>query len=262
MRVYLELARRSFQRHLAYRQATLAGIFTNAVFGVLIASVYRALYRSRVESGDVAGFDLPEILAFIWIGQSLLMVVAIWGWWEMAASIQSGNVVSELMKPISYYGYWLSQDIGRALCHALTRFIPTFIIGLALFDLTPASAGRWGLFAFSVCCALIVSFAFRFMLNAAAFWMTDVAGIRAMALVATNFLSGLLVPLAFFPAWLRAIAELLPFQTFIMIPVNVYLGHGSAARAIGLQLFWIAAMTALALLMLRRAERRVVIQGG
>lgn len=263
MRVYLELARRSFQRHLAYRQATLAGIFTNAVFGVLIAATYRALYQSKDSSTSVAGFDLTEIYTFIWIGQSLLMTIAIWGWWEMAASIQTGDVVVDLMKPINYFGYWLSRDLGRAGSQVITRFIPTLLIGALLYDLEmPASIDRWTVFAASVLLGVLVSFAFRFILNAAAFWMTDVAGVRTMALFATTFLSGLLVPLTFFPAPLRTVAELLPFQTFIMTPVQVFLGHGSAVRALALQAFWAVALSGLALVVLQRAVRKVVVQGG
>ncbi|HKG25626.1 MAG TPA: ABC-2 family transporter protein [Thermomicrobiales bacterium] len=263
MRVYVELARRSFQRHLAYRQATIAGMFTNAVFGVLIASVYGALYRSRSGESDVAGFGVSEMYTYVWIGQSLLMVVAVWGWWEMATSIQTGNVIVDLMKPVDYFGYWLSQDLGRAACHTLTRFVPTFLFGELLYDLArPGEPARWLLFAASVALGVVVSFAFRFMLNAAAFWMTDIAGVRMMALVATTFLSGLLVPLTFFPPWLRTIANLLPFRTFVMIPIEVFLGHGSAMRALGLQVFWAFALSGMALLVLRRAVRKVVIQGG
>lgn len=263
MRVYVELARRSFQRHLAYRQATVAGIFTNAVFGVLIASVYGALYRSRGSGSAVAGFDLREILTFIWMSQSLLMVIAIWGWWDMSASIQTGDVIVDLMKPIDYYGFWLSRDLGRAGCQVLMRFVPTMAIGAVLYDLeAPPSIGRWGLFAISVILAVVVSFAFRFILNASAFWLTDVTGVRTMALFATNFLSGLLVPITFFPPWLRTVADLLPFRTFIMVPNEVFLGHGSAARAIGLEVFWAVALSGLALLVLRLAMRKVVIQGG
>lgn len=263
MRVYLELARRSFQRHLAYRQATVAGIFTNAVFGVLIASVYGALYRSRGTGESVAGFDLSEAWTYIWIGQSLLTVIAIWGWWELAASIQSGDVVVDLMKPIDFYGFWLSRDLGRAGSQVLMRFVPTLTIGALLYDLVPMpSFGRWLVFAVSIALAVVVSFAFRFILNASAFWMVDVTGVRTMALFATSFLSGLLVPITFFPPWLQTIANLLPFRTFIMVPIEVFLGHGSAVRAIGLEVFWAIALSGLALLMLRLAMRKVVIQGG
>lgn len=263
MRVYLEFARRSFQRHLAYRQATLAGIFTNGVFGVLTASVYGTLYRSRGESGAVAGFDLPEILAYIWVGQSLLMPLAVFGTWEIAGSISTGDVVVDLMKPINFYAYWLSRDLGRAACHMLTRFVPTLIMGALLYDIAAPPSWRYlPLFAVSVVLAAVVSFAFRFMQNALAFWFTDVAGFRSLGFVATNFLSGLLVPITFFPGWLRTIAELLPFRTFIMVPIEVFLGHGNIVQALGLQAFWAVAMSGLALLVLRRAVNKVVIQGG
>jgi ABC-2 type transport system permease protein len=263
MRIYVELARRSFQRHLAYRQATVAGIFTNAVFGVLIASVYGALYRSRGSDAAVANFDVHEMWTYVWISQSLLMVVAIWGWWELATSIQTGDVVVDLMKPIHLYGFWLSRDLGRAGSQVLMRFVPTLAIGALLYDLVPApSLGRWLLFAVSIVLAVVVSFAFRFVLNATGFWMVDVTGVRTMALFATSFLSGLLVPLTFFPPWLRTVAYLLPFRTFIMVPIEVFLGHGSAARAIGLEVFWAVALSGLSLLVLRLAMRKVVIQGG
>jgi ABC-2 type transport system permease protein len=167
------------------------------------------------------------------------------------------------MKPVDYFGYWLSQDLGRATCHVVTRFVPTFLIGALLYDVvTPEEPARWLLFAASVTLGVVVSFAFRFMLNAAAFWMTDIAGIRAMSLAGTTFLSGLLVPLTFMPPWLKTIVDLLPFRTFVMVPIEVFLGHGSAARALGLQAFWAVALSGLALLVLRRAVRKVVIQGG
>lgn len=52
MRLYTEVARRSFRRYAAYRGATVAGIFTNTVFGfikayVLIASAPKVCGRSR-----------------------------------------------------------------------------------------------------------------------------------------------------------------------------------------------------------------------
>lgn len=64
MRLYAEVARRSFQRHLAYRAATLAGHFTNSVFGLLIASVYLALYRGHGKQ-RVAGFSASDLIAQI-----------------------------------------------------------------------------------------------------------------------------------------------------------------------------------------------------
>ena len=238
MRLYLEVARRSFRRHLTYRAAALAGLFTNAVFGVMIASVYTAFYRGQGET-EVAGFTLAEALTFIWTGQSLIMMVHMWGWWEIAASVQSGDVVADLMKPINYYGYWLSRDLGRAACHALIRLLPTFLFGALLYELAlPGSVATWLAFALSVALAVVVSFAWRFLLNLSAFWLVDIRGVHTISLVVINFLSGFLVPIAFFPPWLRTVAELLPFRAIVMLPIEVLLGHGTVLGALGIQLAW------------------------
>lgn len=262
--LYLQVARQSFRRHLAYRGATLAGLFTNAVFGVLIASVYTALYRSRGDADpSVAGFTLSEVLTFIWVGQSLIMVSYLWGWWEVAASIQSGDVVADLMKPIDYYAFWLSRDLGRAACHFLVRFVPTLLIGALLYRLALPHSWRTCLaFACSLVLAVIVSFAFRFILNIGAFWLVDVRGLASVATMATNLFSGLLVPIPFFPPWLRTVTELLPFRAFVMVPIEVFLGHGNPITALGLQLFWAVALSLLARAVLKIGVHKVVVQGG
>ena len=269
MRLYLEVARRSFRRHLTYRAATLAGLFTNAVFGVMIAAVFTGFYRGR-GAPEVAGFSLPEALTFVWVGQSLIMVVYLWGWWEVAASIRSGDVVSDLMKPMGYFGYWLSRDLGRAACHALTRLLPTFLFGALLYDLAlpeyghgmPCPYATWLAFAASVALAVVVSFGWRFLVNLSAFWLLDVRGVVSVVLLLVNFFSGLLVPLAFFPGWLRAVADLLPFRAFVMVPIEVLLGQRGIASALGIQLLWALALAALGHGVFALAVRKVVVQGG
>jgi ABC-2 type transport system permease protein len=263
MRVYLEVARRSFQRQFTYRGAALSGMVANTIFGLIIASVYRGLYASKPGSGPIEGFNLTEILTFVWIGQSLISVVALWGWYDIARSVQSGEIVTDLMKPIDYYGFWLSRDVGRASSQVIMRGIPTLFVGALLFDLSlPASPIRWLSFAVCVALAVLVSFAIRFLVNISAVWLTDVLGVAMLMTVCVNFFSGFLVPISFFPSWLITVANLLPFRAMIMAPVTVGLGQTSFWSTVALQLFWVAIMTLFALWMLSRATRRLETFGG
>lgn len=261
MRVYLELARRSFAQQFAYREATLAGLFTNSVFGIMIASVFLGLYHSR--PGTVAGWSADETVRYMWINQSLLMVLFLWGWWEVAQSIRTGAIVTDLLKPIDYYAYWMARDVGRAAAQVIIRGIPTLLIGWLLFRFpVPASPVRWAEFVTSVAFAVLVSFAFRFLVNLATFWVLDHRGLHYASIVLVNFFSGLLLPLTFFPAWLLTIANLLPFRALMMLPNEVLAGHRSPWSAYALQLFWIVVLSLLAQLVMKRAERKVVVQGG
>lgn len=263
MRQYVEIARRSFQRHLTYRAAAFAGVFTNSVFGVLIASMYLGFYESRAQAGAVAGFDTAEILTYVWLGQAMLGVIAIYGWWEIALTIRTGDVVSDLMKPFDYFTFWLARDVGRAACQVILRFAPTLVLGVLLYDLAlPRSPVRLGLFATSILLAVLVSFGIRFLANIAGFWLIEIRGVAYLTYFALNFFGGLLVPLAFFPHWLRVVTEALPFRAAFMSPVDIALGHGNAADTLALQAAWAVALAGIGQYVLGRAVRKLEVQGG
>lgn len=263
MRLYYEIARREFRRHLTYRTATFAGLFTNSIFALIFSAVYLALYRDAGGQREVAGFTVAEALTYVWITQSLIMVVAMWGTWDIALGVRSGDIYADLFKPFNYFWYWLSRDLGRALYYALSRFIPTIVLGALLFDLAlPSGAAHRIGFALTVALGVVVSFTIRFIINLSTFWLTDVQGVRTLQLSLLGFLSGFLVPLNFLPSAVREVAEALPFRTMMMVPVNVLLGHQGVLPAVALQLLWATVLSIGAIALLQVAMRKVVIQGG
>jgi ABC-2 type transport system permease protein len=262
VRVYLELARLGFRQQVAYRAATLAGLFTNSVFGVILSSVMIGFYGS-VEAGAVAGWSERDAVTLIWINQALIMPVYIWGWWEVSRSIQTGAIASDLLRPVSWYGLWLGRDLGRALAAMLLRMLPTLAVGWLLFDIdlprTPAAALA---FPLAVVLAAWVSFSLRLLANLGSFWLIDHRGIAAIFMTMATFLSGMTMPIDFFPEPLRTIATLLPFQAVMMAPNNVYLDKAPVLTVIAQQVFWIAALGLVCQAVLRGGERKLVVQGG
>jgi ABC-2 type transport system permease protein len=263
VRAYLAAARLSFKRYRAYRAANISGLVTNGFFGVIRSYVFIALFQNRPVA---EGYDLADALTYVWVTQALIMPLYIWGWQEIAVTIRSGAIASDLSRPINYFGYWLSQDLGRAVYHILYRLLPTVAMGLVLFRVSlPDDPLAWLAFPLALLMAIIISFAFRFMVNVGAFWMTDLRGLYAFVLVFVNLLSGFLVPLAFFPSGLRTLVEFLPFAGMVSIPINVYLGKftlGELLGALALQVVWAAILIAAAHTLLHRATRKLVVQGG
>ena len=262
MRLYFALARTSFQQQFAYRAATLAGLFTNSIFGVMIASIFIAFYRSQ-GNDTVASWTPDQTVTLIWINQSLLMTVFIWGWWEVTRSIQTGAIVSELLKPFDYFSYWLARDLGRAVAHFLIRGIPTFAIGAIFFDLLrPAGLAAAIGFLGSVTLAVTISFCLRFLSNLAGFWVLDHRGISMMYVAVFNFFSGMLAPLDFLPDAAQTVARFLPFQAVLMVPNEIYLGRMPIWQGLGVQAFWIVLLTLLVKRILHAGEQKLVVQGG
>lgn len=262
MRVYLEIARLAAHQQVAYRSATLAGLFTNSVFGVLLASVMLGFYGA-LDGGTVAGWSADEAVTQIWINQSLLLVLYIWGWWEVSLTIQSGSIASDFLRPTSWYGLWLFRDVGRAVVALFMRMVPTLAIGSLLFDLAPPPT-LWHLLLFltAVTLGTWVSFSIRMLINLSSFWLIDHRGIAAIWISVSTFLSGMIMPIDFFPEPLRTIAAILPFQAMNMAPANAWLGRDAGWVILGTQALWVVLLTAGCFLVLRRGERKLVVQGG
>ena len=123
----------------------------------------------------------------------------------------------------------------------------------------------WAAFLLSLLLAVVTSFAFRFLFNLAAFWLLDYRGVGVLAMVASTFFSGQIMPLAFFPDWLEVLAWALPFASMVQAPIEVWLGHAKGAELAGLlalQAFWAAALLLLGRVVLAAGLRKLVIQGG
>ena len=263
MRVYIEIAKRSFQQQLAYRAANLAGLATNAFWGVLRSFLFLGLFQGR----DVAaGWNVRDAIDYVWLTQALIMPVYFFNWSDIANTIRTGDVVSDLTKPVDYYAFWFSRDAGRAIYHTFFRWLPTMLLGVLLFGVRlPADALRWACFFLSVALAVWLSFGLRFLYNMSAFWLLDQRGVGALVTAAALLLSGFLVPLNYFPDGVRGIVTWLPFAGMLQAPIEVLLGKLTGVALAGALLFqasWGLVLLAANRLLLALAVRKVIIQGG
>ena len=260
------LAWSGFQRYATYRQATIAGSFTNTVFGFLKCYVLLAV-AAGAAGGRPAGYDATQLATFVWVGQGLLTVVSLWGWTELADRIRSGDVTADLLRPVHPLLSYLAPDLGRAGHGMIFRFVPPVLAGLIFFDLY--LPGRWftlPLFVLSILLAVVGSMGMRFLVNATAYWLHDARGPIIFWTLSAGVLSGIYFPLRFLPDWLAVTLWLAtPFPGFIQTPLDVLVERDPPALQVGLvalQAVWASALLGLCLLVQKRAERRLVAQGG
>lgn len=263
MRVDWELARRGYRRYAAYPAATYAGLFTNTVFGFMIAYILLGLYRHR---DQVGGYTASDTLTYTWITQALLAAIAVWGWWDLALRIRTGDIATDLTRPLDPLRAGLAFDYGRAVYHLIFRGIPPLIVGALVFDLTaPRNPLVWLAFFASIALAIGVSFGFRFLYNTSAFWLLHYRGAVVVSILVASLFSGLYIPVVFFPDWLRTIAYLTPFPAMIQIPVDIFVGHREGIEiplVLLLQLGWLAVLLGLCRGAFAVGTRRLVVQGG
>jgi ABC-2 type transport system permease protein len=266
IRTFAALSVAGFRRYATYRQATVAGTFTNVVFGFLKTYVLLAVVAGSGAS-TVAGYSREQLVTFVWAGQGILTVVWLWGWTDLADRIRTGDVVTDLLRPVDPVTSYLATDVGRAGHALLTRMIPPMVVGPLFF---PAYLPqRWQtvpLFLLSLVLATLTCFGCRYLVNTSGYWLLDIRGPLVLWMVASGVLGGLYFPVRFFPDWLAVATWVLtPFPSLFQTPLDVLVerdGPALQAGLVGLQAVWAAGLLLACQVVQRRAERKLVVQGG
>jgi ABC-2 type transport system permease protein len=263
--LYTTVAWHSFRRNATYRAATVAGAFTNTVFGFIRAYILIALWSARPHLG---GYDLTDAVTFCFLSQAMIAPIGAFLPTvspEISERIRNGDVAIDLFRPADFQAWWLASDAGRAAHGLLFRGLPPLLAGAAVLELTWPTRGRVAMTLLSVLLAILVSFGIRYLVTLTGFWLLDETGPAAVALFCGLFLSGMVVPLVLLPGWLGTVARATPWASTVQTPLDVWLGVQSGAAtaaAIGLQAGWAGALLGAGWLLTARARRRVVVQGG
>jgi ABC-2 type transport system permease protein len=263
VRLWWEIAKRSYARHSTYRVAVLAGLFTNLFFGFVRAYVLLEVHR---HNPDAAGLSPREAVTFVFATQALIAAVGIFGTFELAERVRSGMVAVDLYRPVDVQAYEAAAEAGRAAFQLVARAVPLLLVGAAAFGVTLAPLHLLPALLVSLALAVVVGFAINFLLNLSAFWLLDHAGVGAVGIMTATLLSGLAIPLGYFPAPLDTVTRALPWAAMLQLPVELMVGTHRGAADVALvlarQAAWAVALLALGRYVLRRATRKVLVQGG
>lgn len=258
------LARAGFRRYSTYRLATLAGILTNSVFGLIRGSIMLAAVAAG--GGAVAGYSAAEANSFVWWGQGLIACVGLYGWTEVSDRVRSGDIAVDFARPLDPQAAYLWPDLGRGAVQLLTRGVPTVAVGALLFGVAPPqSAGVAALAVVSVALAVVISFGCRYAVDLGAFWLVSNRGPQLVYIVVSGLLAGLYVPVAWFPPWLATLAACTPFPSILQTPIDLLggrAGPAEAVRLLAIQLAWAGGVLLLGQLLTRRGRRVLEVQGG
>ena len=263
IRLFWELAKCSIKRQLTYRSATLAGLVTNFFFGIIRAAILIALYDTRQ---NIAGISLKSAVTYAALTQGIIAYLSFFGWTKIMDTIYTGDISSDLLKPINYFSFWLAKDFGRAVVNFVMRGI-TLMFGYALiFDLiNPRRGWQWVALIMSIFLSWMLNFSWRFLVNLSAFWIQNARGVARFFFISMWFFSGFLMPLRYYPEWVIRLSHFTPFPSMINTVVEIYLNilqGPELIQALLVQLAWALALIGLGQLVLKAGVRRLVILGG
>ncbi len=271
MRPYGSVLAGRFQVMLQYRTAAVAGFITQLWFGVIRILIFAAFYAGGAQH---APMSLGDAVTYTWLGQAFLAFLPWNADPDIVEMVRSGAVAYERLRPVDTYAWWYM----RALAWSVARVLPraTLMFGFAAVAMPLVGLGRWGLslpptpiagvlFLVSAFGMMLLSAALMLVINIATTQTLDGRGPSVLAGPFVNLLSGMVVPLAFFPDWARPWLRAQPIAGLVDIPFSIYFGGISGWGAIGAvasQFAWVIALVLTGHVWLGAAMRRLQVQGG
>ena len=225
--------------------------------------LYSAIFKNRTE---VAGYGLTEVITYlsiVWFIRAGLKTDAdrITGY-----RVRSGDVSIDMARPVYYPVLVFWQATGRALGRTAFISLPLVLMAsLVIPILRPASASHFLAFAASLLLSYMMAFSVYLLVGISSFFLEFNLGFSWTVDMTVRLVSGLLLPLDFFPSPLHEIFAALPFKYIYFVPVQIYLGRvpeGALLAEIGIGLLWLLLMLVAAHLLFATGSKRMTIQGG
>ena len=185
---------------------------------------------------------------------------------EMAYEVIEGKIAMDLIKPVSVLWMWFSRAMGESAFRLALLTLPTAIVVMLIFPVQgPASRVDFALFVVAALGSFSLMGALNFMIGTCAIPLKSILALIRAKYWLIELLSGLLIPIAFFPRVLQNILAWLPFEYIAYRPLMIYLGKlplKAALLTIAAQWCWVAALLLLANLWWDSAVKKITIQGG
>ena len=123
--------------------------------------------------------------------------------------------------------------MGESAFRLILLTAPTAIIVTLLFPvLPPASKLNFALFLVAAVGSFFIMGALNFIIGTCAIPLTSILALIRAKFWLIELLSGLLIPLNFFPRPIQILSAWLPFEHIAYTPLQIYLGRLSLARIV------------------------------
>ena len=249
------IAKKGIKVWSTYRFEFIVGLLSIPISLIIYYFLWKSVFTYTGQE-IIRGFTFQQMVSYY----VLSMIVSFFTWSEVDKWIEQdllhGHMIAGLLKPVSFISWYMSFEIGMNTMNIIWQMIPVFIIGFVFFGLAMAPAFNFIAFFISIIFAFFIYFGMTFLLGLSAFWLKKITGLRRIRRVMFGFLGGSFVPLTLFPHWAQTLFHYLPFESTKFVPITIYLGTVSKAgvlRALGVQLFWIAALYILIYIVWKRA---------
>ena len=276
LRKYKPFARASAIDVMAYRFNIITWAIVTVAEVACLIFLWLAVYQSSEGGIDssINGFTYKQMIVYV-------VLTTIFGFvtfnddtvWFINRDIRQGTIGNFLIKPISYRGKFIASNMGAFLMMSLVFGIPLYAAGLGVLigiGYLPVASiwdfiAHFLLFLLASILACLLNGAISYIFGILCFYTTAAWGLNALKTTVIAFLSGTLLPIAFFPNIFREIVSYMPFAGMSQNPILILMmkyDYLECGKVILISFGWWVLLELIGKLLFNHAIKIVTVQGG
>jgi len=263
LRKYWAIFTTQLLNRLAYPADLLGHGLTIIIFLWVFIFLWRTTYRAMAATdGSIAGQTLNQTIWYLMLAETLMLSKPRLSR-LISAAVKDGSVAYMLNKPYNFLLYHFSMGLGDSLTNMIFNVLAGGVL-VWLMQSPPPPAWGWPMVLLTMILAWLIDFCFAAIIGLASFVAEEVNAFDWIYQKLLFILGGMLIPLDFFPGWLRSISQASPFAYMIFGPARLFV-EPSLERFVTLlagQIIWLSVLGTIVTVAYRRGMRWLAINGG
>ena len=258
---YTAICKTQVINQLAYPLDLVTQSLTIVIFMWIFMQLWKTTYRFA-QKDILNGLSLHDTLWYLMLAETIMLSKPRLSR-VIAESVRDGSIAYQLNKPYHYVLYHLSVAFGDNLTRMVFYLISGGCIVWILVGPPPDPHG-WPLVLIAMIIGWMIDFCINILIGLAAFLVEEVSAFDWIYSKFLLLLGGILIPLDFFPSWLRSISQALPFANTIYGPARLFVDPTPERfiHLLGGQLAWLSVFAVIVLICYNRGAKYLTINGG
>ena len=259
---------KNIRLQMMYRSNFLLNIVGSLMFVYVQVAIWQALIGQRPE---VSPLGLSAMITYIVAAYTLRQAARTNFFHSFERKVSSGSIALDMIRPVNLKNVMIAEQLSENVISILFSCLPVVLVAGFVwgYDVS-ANPAQLALFAVAAIFAVAIKFYMEYIFAMLVFWTRD--HVYAQSMPTSQILSGLttifsgaVVPLWFYPEWLRATGMFLPFRLTAFEPIQIFLGTTDIAGALLIlaqQLGWLGALWLIERFLWSQIKRNIFVQGG